>query len=74
MISKDEFHDMLQNQFGIYLNLEDHEAAFKRSLDILDDLELEKNSDVFYSFLHSLILDMLDRLDSIDTYLKDHSQ
>ena len=71
MINKEELLSILQTQFGIYLNLEKHKAAFQNSLDILAKTELDSNSDVFYTFLHSLILDILHRMDLLERSVTD---
>lgn len=68
MISKDQLKLMLQTQFGIYLNLDKYEDAFDRSLSILDTIEVESNTDVFYLFIHKLVLDLLERMDKLEKY------
>lgn len=68
MISKDQLKLMLQTQFGIYLNLDKYEDAFDRSLSILDTIEVESNTDVFYLFIHKIVLDLLERMDKLEKY------
>lgn len=72
MISKEKLRLMLQSQFGIYLNLEKYENAFDRSLSILDTIEVESNTDVFYLFIHKLILDLLERVEKVEKYCLDN--
>ena len=71
MISKKELKLMLQSQFGIYLNLDKYEGVFERSLSILDNIEVDSNTDIFYLFIHQLILDLLDRVKKLEKHCLD---
>ncbi|MCY3410847.1 MAG: hypothetical protein INQ03_04330 [Candidatus Heimdallarchaeota archaeon] len=66
MISKEEFIQRLRTQFGVFLNHDEYEKAYERSLVILDEIEPDSNADMFYLFIHALLLDVLKRLDTLE--------
>ena len=63
-MDKEELLKLLRTQFGAYLQKND--AAFERSMRILESLDISEENDALYNFLHLLIIDLYSRINSLE--------
>lgn len=74
MIALDEFIQLIEMQFGSYLFGKSYETAFNESIGIIKQLSVKKDDkskqDVFYLFLHSLIIEIFNRLDRLEKIIQ----